>query len=108
MMWRPLMKASVKASITNCQDAATSIQPCTSTSGARPGAGVPQLRTWYLRLRIGTNSLCEGLLTWYIYPIIRRHIMSVSQHSDKPRPAPKDNYDQLHSSFRWRGPETFN
>jgi acetyl-CoA synthetase len=34
--------------------------------------------------------------------------MRVSQHRDKPEPAPKDHYEQMHRSLRWQVPALFN
>ncbi|MDE2419289.1 MAG: AMP-binding protein [Burkholderiales bacterium] len=60
---------------------------------------------------MGTNSLRKWRLAWYIWRIIRRHPVQVSQASDKKTrktvhlPAA---YASLHAGFGWDVPEYFN
>ena len=49
---------------------------------------------------------------WYIWPMIVKRAMAVSQNRDKPAQssidASIDNYAALHAGFRWAVPERFN
>ena len=56
-------------------------------------------------LRIGTNSLREALLTWYISAMIKRPAAQRSQVNDRPA---ADHYAALHGGFGWQVPEHFN
>ncbi|RYX89623.1 MAG: AMP-binding protein [Comamonadaceae bacterium] len=78
------------------------------------------MRTWYWRLRIGTNSLREGRDSLYIGTIIRRADVKRSQGRDKRgRQGPlgvaaetkgekTDHYARLHADFRWQVDAYFN